>query len=82
MKITLRLPESLHRRFSAAAVVQGKTVQAHVIEALKEKLGRLETPPPGWMKGFGQLRHLRKETRLIEETIRNEFSRIEPGDWQ
>ena len=51
-------------------------------EALAERLrvrGRRDKP---WLKTFGKLRSLRKETAHISRFIEAEFGRIEPEDWQ
>ena len=83
LKTTLEIPDLLYRRLKAAAANQGKSVKAVVNEAIAEKLrnpGAAGTP--GWMQGFGKLRHLRKETRQIEKVIAEEFSRIDPEDWK
>jgi hypothetical protein len=53
-----------------------------VSEALAEKLrarGRKDKP---WLKTFGKLRSLRKESTGISRTIEQEFGHIEPRDWQ
>jgi hypothetical protein len=53
-----------------------------VSEALAERLrvrGRRDKP---WLKTFGKLRSLRKETAHISRFIEAEFGRIEPEDWQ
>jgi predicted transcriptional regulator len=83
LKTTLEIPDVLYRRLKAAAATQGKSVKAIVNEAIAEKLrhpGAAGTP--GWMQGFGQLRHLHEETRKIEKVITEEFSRIDPEDWK
>jgi hypothetical protein len=53
-------------------------------EALQEKLGVRATKDgprePEWMRGFGKLRRLRKETRRIQARIEEEFDSIEPED--
>jgi hypothetical protein len=35
-----------------------------------------------WLKTFGKLRSLRKESARISRTIEQEFGEIEPRDWQ
>ena len=83
LKTTLEIPDLLYRRLKASAATQGKTVKALVNEAIVEKLRQPEgATQPGWLKGFGQLRHLRKETRRIQKVIDEEFSRIDPEDWK
>jgi len=38
------------------------------------------TEEPEWMKGFGKLRHLRKETARIQKRVDKIFEVIEPED--
>jgi hypothetical protein len=58
-------------------------VRTLVNEAILEKLRQPAGPtPPAWRKGFGQLRHLRRETRQVERVIAAEFSRIDPEEWK
>jgi hypothetical protein len=55
-----------------------------VTEALQEKLsGRhaeSDSDHAPWMKGFGQLRPLRRETARIQRVIDREFEVVEPED--
>jgi hypothetical protein len=51
-----------------------------VTEALTEKLSLNATEDRPWMKAFGRLRSLRKESARINEIIKDEFERIEPED--
>jgi hypothetical protein len=39
-----------------------------------------DTPEKPWMRLFGKLHHLRKETARINEIIEQEFGQIEPSD--
>jgi hypothetical protein len=83
MKTTVEIPDALFRRAKSAAAEQGIPLRALVSQALADKL---RTPAGGedkpWMKTFGKLRHLRKETARINRIIEEEFGRIEPEDWQ
>ena len=53
-------------------------------EALQEKLltkaGNARTGEPEWMKGFGKLHHLHKETARIQKRVDKIFEVIEPED--
>jgi hypothetical protein len=83
LKTTLEIPDLLYRRLKAAAANQGKSVKDVVNEAITEKLRQPEvSTEPGWMKGFGKLRHLRKDIRQIEKVIADEFSQIDPEEWK
>lgn len=82
MKTTLEIPDALFRRAKSAAAEQGIPFRELVSEALAEKLrvqGRKDKP---WLKSFGKLRSLRKESAGISRTIEQEFGQIEPRDWQ
>jgi hypothetical protein len=79
LKTEVRIPDPLYRRLKISAANQGMTAEAWIGEAIAEKLRRPLSP--AWMKGFGQLRHLRKETRRTERVIAAEFSQIDPEEW-
>jgi hypothetical protein len=82
MKTTLEVPDALFRRAKSAAAQRGIPFRELVSEALAEKLtlGAPEDRP--WMRTFGKLRGLRKESARINRMIREEFDRIEPEDRQ
>jgi hypothetical protein len=82
VKTTIDIPDPVFRRAKAKAAERGQALREFVTEALQEKLaGR-----PGrevaaaWMKGFGRLRPLRRETARIQRVIDREFDVIEPED--
>lgn len=82
MKTTLEIPDALFRQAKSAAAEQGIPFRELVTVALAEKLrsrGRGEKP---WLKSFGKLRSLHKETARINQIIQEEFGRIEPEDWR
>ena len=84
MKTTLEIPDPVFRRAKARAAERGQALREFVTEALQEKLsGRnlsagADTPP--WMRGFGRLRTLRRETARIQRVIDREFEIVEPED--
>lgn len=84
MKTTLELPDPLFRKVKATAAARGQSLKDFVTEALQEKLapatGRLAASEPEWMRGFGKLRRLRKETARVQSLIDKEFEVIEPED--
>jgi hypothetical protein len=82
MKTTLEIPDALFRKAKSAAAEQGIPLRALVSEALAEKLSARKAGDKPWMKAFGQLRDLRKETARIDRIIEEEFEQIEPEDWQ
>jgi hypothetical protein len=82
MKTTLEIPDPLFRRAKSAAAERGIPLRALVTEALADKLcasGGAEKP---WMKSFGKLRSLHRETLRINQIIAEEFGKIEPEDWK
>ena len=82
MKTTLEIPDALFRRAKSEAAKKGVPFRQLVEEALSEKLRSSAPEEKPWMKGFGQLRHLRKETARINRIIEEAFEKIEPEDWQ
>jgi hypothetical protein len=84
MKTTLEVPDAVFRKAKATAAERGTSLQAFVTEALQEKLaGRatrraLQGPP--WMRGFGTLKTLAKDTARIQARIEREFERVESED--
>jgi hypothetical protein len=84
MKTTLELPEPLFRKAKATAAARGQSLKDFVTEALRDKLspssagaGTLE---PEWMRGFGKLKRLRRETARVRDVIAAEFEVVEPED--
>jgi hypothetical protein len=84
MKTTLDIPDVLFRRVKSKAAERGQTLREFVGEALQEKLapGRssARAGEPAWMRGFGKLRRLRKETQRVEDRIRETFEVVELED--
>jgi hypothetical protein len=82
MKTTVEIPDALFRRAKSAAAERGIPLRALVSEALAEKLRTNGGQDRPWMKTFGKLRGLRKETARINRIMEQEFGQIEPEDWQ
>lgn len=84
MKTTIEIPDPLFRRAKSKAAERGQTLKQLVTEALQEKLaadtGRARAGEPEWMRGFGKLRRLRRETARIQARIDEAFEVIEPED--
>jgi hypothetical protein len=83
MKTTVEIPDPLFRRAKARAAERGQTLKQLLTEALQEKLagrGGRARSTPGWMRGFGELRRLRRETERIQSRIDETFEVIEPED--
>ncbi|HWB95300.1 MAG TPA: hypothetical protein VG672_01320 [Bryobacteraceae bacterium] len=82
MKTTLEIPDNLFRRAKSAAAEQGIPLRELVTEALADKLRGCGDGEKPWLKTFGKLRGLRKETARINHIVEEEFGRIDPEDWQ
>ncbi|MSQ88171.1 MAG: hypothetical protein EXR32_02705 [Betaproteobacteria bacterium] len=84
MKTTIEIPDLLFRKTKAKAAERGQTLKQLVTEALQEKLlAKVANTRPGepvWMRGFGKLHRLRKETARIQTRIDEQFGVIEPED--
>jgi hypothetical protein len=82
VKTTLEIPDALFRRAKSAAAEQGIPLRELVSRALAEKLRSRGNEDKPWLKTFGKLRDLRKETARIDRIIQEEFGRIEPEEWR
>ena len=80
MKTTLEIPDSLFRRAKSAAAQRGIPLRELVSEALADKLSANRNGERPWMRSFGRLRGLRKESARINRIIQEEFELIEPED--
>lgn len=76
MKTTLEIPDELFRRAKSAAAEQGIPLR-ELVSALAEELRARGCQDKPWLKTFGKLRGLRKETARINRIIEDEFGRIE-----
>lgn len=81
MKTTLEIPDPVFRKAKARAAERGIPLRQFVTEAVERQLAD-PTPAKPWMKGFGGLKHLHKETMRIQRLIDDEFEKIEPEDWE
>jgi len=83
MKTTVEIPDPLFRKAKTRAAERGQTLKEFISEALQQKLethaGSARTGEPEWMKGFGKLRHLRKETARIQKRVDKIFEVIDPS---
>lgn len=83
MKTTLEIPDAIFRRAKSVAAERGIPFRALVSEALADKLrAQSHRDSKPWMKTFGKLRHLHRETARINRIIEEEFSQIETEDRQ
>ena len=81
MKTTLEIPDPIFRKAKARAAASGIPLRQFITEAVADKLAIPASPQDKpWMRGFGALRHLHKETVRIQRLIDEEFEKIEPED--
>lgn len=80
MKTTLEIPDPVFRRAKSLAAERGIPFRQLVTEAVQDKIKARSNSDKPWMKSFGKLRHLRKETERINQIIEEEFEQIEPED--
>jgi hypothetical protein len=78
VRTTIDIPDSLLRRVKSAAAEHGVSLSAFVTEALADKLRTPGTAEKPWMRSFGKLRSLHKETVRINRIIDEEFGRLQP----
>jgi hypothetical protein len=79
VKTTLEIPDALFRRAKSTAAERGIPLRELVTEAIAEKLSAGAAAKP-WLRAFGKLRDLHRETVRIDRNIHEEFDRIEPED--
>ena len=85
MKTTIELPDELLKLAKAKATLSGMSLKNYFREALENKLAQENTNQSiskPWMKGFGGLSHLHKETKRIEKIIQKEFESIQHEEWK
>jgi hypothetical protein len=84
VKTTVEIPDPLFRRAKSRAAERGQTLKQLVTDALREKLandsGAGSATKPAWMRGFGKLSRLRRETERIQGRIDEAFEVLEPED--
>ncbi len=77
MKTTVEISDALFRRAKSAAAERGIPLRELIEEALTDKLRvRAEEERP-WMRSFGGLRDLQKESARINRVIEEEFEIIQ-----
>ena len=84
MKTTIEIPDAVFRKAKSKAAERGQTLRALITEALQEKLATRTSGgvpnEPDWMRGFGKLRRLHRETERIQNRIDEAFEIVEPED--
>jgi len=83
LKTTVEIPDSLFRQAKTAAAQQGTSLKGLFTEALRaqlrKKAGR-SSPSKPWMRAFGGLGKLHRETKRLERIVQQEFERIDEDD--
>ena len=86
VKTTVEIPDQLFRKVKSVAAERDQSLKEFLTEALQEKLapnrGSSPSADPPWMRGFGQLRHLRGDIRRLQKVIDDEFGRVDDEDRQ
>ena len=85
MKTTLDIPDPLFREAKMIAAREGITLRAVVTRALQAELqrgGHSGDAPPSWRQAFGGLRHLRHESKVIDDAIEEAFEQIDEQAWR
>ena len=84
MKTTVEIPDPLFRQAKAVAAQQGLSLKDFFTQALSQRLRRQAGAPEAkpWMKAFGGLRDLHRETRRLERLVAEEFERIDEEAWR
>lgn len=82
VKTTLEIPDFVFRRAKSVAAERGIPLRQFITEAVQDKLRVSLVGEKPWMKHFGKLKHLHKETKLVEKRIEEAFEQIDPEIWK
>jgi hypothetical protein len=83
VKTTIEIPDAIFRRAKSKAAEQGISLRQFVTEAIAARLQSTSANgPKPWMKHFGKLKHLRKETRRVNKVIDGASEKIDPEMWR
>ncbi len=83
MKATTEIPDSLFHQVKATAAEQGSSLKDFLTEAVRDRLRKKAALPnldKPWMRAFGGLRDLHRETKRLDRVIQREFERIDEED--
>jgi hypothetical protein len=83
LKTTVEIPDDLFRQAKATAAQQGTSLKDFLTEAVREQLRKRTSAPnlnKPWMRAFGGVRDLHRETKRLERVIQREFERIDEGE--
>jgi hypothetical protein len=83
MKTTIEIPDSIFRRAKLKAAELGISLRQFVTEAVAARLqGLAMNRRRPWMKHFGTLKGVRKETRRINKIIEDASEKIDKEMWK
>jgi hypothetical protein len=83
MKTTLEIPDAIFRRAKSKAAEQGIPLRQFVTEAVTARLqSTAANDSKPWMKHFGKLKGLRKETRRVNKIIEDANEKIDAEMWK
>ena len=81
MTTSIELPDSIYEQVKAHAALEGKTVDAFFVEAIRDKLATEDDQPKtGLMAVFGK--GDKEAVAEVQRIIDEEFSRIDPEEWK
>jgi len=85
MKTTLDIPDPIFRQAKARAALRGVSLRQFVTEAIEAKVtapapGQSGSAEPPWMRGFGALADLHRETCKVEARIAEAFEVLDEED--
>ena len=85
MKTTLDIPDPIFRQAKARAALRRVSLRQFVTEAIQDKItapasSRTGSTEPPWMRGFGALADLHRETREVDACIAETFEVFDEED--
>lgn len=83
MKTTVEFPDNLYRQIKARAALQGQSIKAFLLDAIREKLeidGEVKEDEVGWRAAFGTADP--EAVAEVQKIIDEEFSKVDLKDWQ
>ena len=83
MKTTVEFPDNLYRQIKARAALQGQSVKAFLLDAIREKLeidGEVKEDDLGLRAALGTADP--EAVAEVQKIIDEEFSKVDLKDWQ
>jgi len=82
MKTTVEVPDGLYQQLKVRAALQGQTVKAFLLEAIRDKLlsdKKSTAAGQGWRMAFGK--GDKEAVADVQRIIDEEFSQIDYEEW-